>query len=52
VRRTAATVLVVLASLLLFGAAIAGYARRALLNSDRFANRATAALGDTRPFAP
>ena len=45
-RRTLATVLVVLASLLLFGAAIAGYARRALFDSDRFANRATAALSD------
>jgi hypothetical protein len=47
VRRTAATSLVVLAALLLFGAAVAGYARRALFNSDRFANRATASLEDS-----
>jgi uncharacterized membrane protein HdeD (DUF308 family) len=47
VRRTAATVLVVLASLLLFGAVLAGYARRTLFDSDRFANRATAALQDS-----
>ena len=43
-RRSSTTALVVLASLLLFGAAVAGYARRALFNADRFANRATAAL--------
>ncbi|HET8754856.1 MAG TPA: hypothetical protein VFM58_02545 [Solirubrobacteraceae bacterium] len=45
-RRTVATGLVVLASLLLFGAALAGYARRAVFDSERFANRATAALQD------
>ncbi|HEX5622100.1 MAG TPA: hypothetical protein VFX51_26980 [Solirubrobacteraceae bacterium] len=45
-RRTVATALVVLASLLLFGAVLAGYARRAAFDSDRFANRATAALED------
>jgi hypothetical protein len=46
VRRTVATALVVLASLLLFGAVLAGYARRTVLDSERFANRATAALQD------
>jgi hypothetical protein len=46
VRRTVATVLVVLASLLLFGAALAGYARRTVFDSERFANRASAALED------
>ena len=46
-RRSSATALVVLTSLLLFGAALAGYARRAFFNSDRFANRATAALEDS-----
>jgi hypothetical protein len=46
VRRTVATALVVLASLLLLGAVLAGYARRAAFDSDRFANRATAALQD------
>jgi hypothetical protein len=47
VRRTAATALVVLASLLLFAATLAGYARRTIFDSDRFANRATAALQDS-----
>ena len=46
-RRTAATVLVVLASLLLFAAVLAAYARWALFDSDRFANRATAMLEDS-----
>ena len=45
-RRTVVTALVVLASLLLFGAVLAGYARRTLFDSERFANRATAALQD------
>jgi hypothetical protein len=47
VRRTAATFLVVLASLLLFAAVLSAYARWALFDSDRFANRATAALEDS-----
>jgi hypothetical protein len=47
VRRTVATALVVLASLLLLGAALAGYARRTMLDSERFANRAQAALEDS-----
>ena len=46
-RRTAATFLVVLASLLLFAAVVSAYARWALFDSDRFADRATAALEDT-----
>ena len=45
-RRTAATVLTVVASILLVGASLAGYAQRALLDSDQFADRATAALRD------
>ena len=45
-RRTVATALVVLASLFLFGAALAGYLRRSVFDSERFANRATAALHD------
>jgi hypothetical protein len=45
-RRTAAAVLTVAASILLVGASLAGYAQRALLNSDQFADRATAALRD------
>jgi hypothetical protein len=46
VRRTVATALVVLGSLLLFGAVLAGYARRTVFDSERFANRAAAALHD------
>jgi hypothetical protein len=45
-RRAAATALVVAASVLLAAATLAGYARRALLDSDQFADRATATLGD------
>ena len=45
-RRSLATSLVVLASVLLAGAALAGYARRALFDSDQFADRATSALQD------
>jgi hypothetical protein len=45
-RRTAASVLTVVAAILLVGAAVAGYAQRALLDSDQFADRATAALRD------
>ncbi len=45
-RRTAATALTVVASILLVGAALAGYAQRALLDSGQFADRATAALRD------
>ena len=45
-RRSLATVLVVLASLLLLAATLAGYARRALFEPDQFADRATATLRD------
>ena len=45
-RRIAARVLVVLASLALLLALVAAYARQATVNSDQFANRATAALTD------
>src|SRR5689334_2011931 len=45
-RRVVATVLVVLTSVLLAAATVAGYARRALFNSDQFADRATATLQD------
>src|SRR5262245_9750982 len=45
-RRTAATVLTVVAAILLVGASLAGYAQHALLDSDQFADRATAALRD------
>jgi hypothetical protein len=45
-RRRAATVLTFAAALLLIAAALAGYARWALLDSDHFADRATAALRD------
>jgi hypothetical protein len=45
-RRALATALVVLTALLLVGATLTGYARRALLNSDQFADRAAATLGD------
>jgi len=40
------TALVALACVLLVGAVLAGYARRATFDSDGFANRATAALAD------
>ena len=43
-RRSLATVLVVLASVLLVGATVTGYARRAFFDSGQFADRATAAL--------
>jgi hypothetical protein len=42
-----ARVLVVLASVALLLALVAGYARRAVVDSDQFSNRATAALRDT-----
>ncbi len=42
--RSGATALVVLASVLLVGASVAGYARLAFFNSGQFANRASAAL--------
>src|SRR5947208_2083017 len=45
-RRTAATALTVVATILLVAASVAGYAQRALLDSDQFADRATAALRD------
>jgi uncharacterized membrane protein HdeD (DUF308 family) len=45
-RRTAATVLTVVAAILLVGASLAGYARHSLLDSGQFADRATAALRD------
>jgi hypothetical protein len=45
-RHIAARALTVTASLLLVLALIAGYARRAAVDSDQFANRATAALRD------
>jgi hypothetical protein len=44
VRERAATGLVVLASLLLVAATVVGYARLAVFDSDRFADRAAAAL--------
>jgi hypothetical protein len=44
VREKAVTGLVVLASLLLVAATLAGYARLAVFDSDRFADRAAAAL--------
>jgi hypothetical protein len=46
-RRVAATALVVLASVLLVAASVTGYARRAVFNSDQFANRATVTLHDS-----
>jgi hypothetical protein len=46
VSRFASRALVVLASCLLLLALVAGYARRTVLDSDQFANRATAALRD------
>jgi hypothetical protein len=45
-RRTAASVLTVVAAILLVGASLVGYAQHALLDSDQFADRATAALRD------
>jgi hypothetical protein len=45
-RQLAARVLVVLASLAIVLALVAAYARQAAVNSDQFANRATAALRD------
>ncbi|HEU0024241.1 MAG TPA: hypothetical protein VFQ12_06400 [Thermoleophilaceae bacterium] len=45
-RRIAARVLVALASAVMVLALVAGYARRAAVGSDQFANRATAALRD------
>jgi hypothetical protein len=46
-RRLLATVLVVLTSVLLAAATLAGYARRALFDSDQFADRSTATLRDS-----
>src|SRR4051794_3791282 len=46
-RRVTATALVVLASVLLAAATLAGYARRALFDSDQFADRSTATLTDS-----
>ncbi len=46
-RRVVATVLVVLTSVLLTAATLAGYARRALFDSDQFADRSTATLRDS-----
>src|SRR6476660_4712868 len=46
-RRSLATALVVLASLLLLAATLAGYARRALFEPQQFADRATATLHDS-----
>ena len=45
-RRIAANVLVVLASVVMVAALVAGYGWRAAVDSDQFANRATAALRD------
>jgi hypothetical protein len=45
-RAIAARVLVVLASVTIVLALVAGYARQSAVNSDQFANRATAALRD------
>jgi uncharacterized membrane protein HdeD (DUF308 family) len=45
-RRVVATALVVLTSVLLAAATLAGYARRAFFDSDQFADRATATLQD------
>jgi hypothetical protein len=46
-RRSLATALVVLASLLLLVATLSGYARRALFEPQQFADRATATLDDS-----
>src|SRR5919198_6637106 len=45
-RRIVASVLVVLTSVLLTAATLAGYTRRALFDSDQFADRSTATLRD------
>jgi hypothetical protein len=45
-RRSLATALVVLAAVLLAAATLAGYARRALFDSDQFADRAASTLSD------
>jgi hypothetical protein len=45
-RRTAASVLTVVAAILLVAASLAGYAQHALLDSDQFADRTTSALRD------
>ena len=45
-RRSLATSLVVLTAVLLAGATLAGYARRAFFDSDQFADRAAATLSD------
>src|SRR3954471_25085312 len=45
-RRTAASALTVVAAILLVGASVVGYAQHALLDSDQFADRATASLRD------
>src|SRR4051795_12988559 len=45
-RRVAVSVLVVVASVALALAVVVGYVRRAAVDSDQFANRATAALRD------
>ena len=45
-RRSLATVLVVVASLLLAAATLTGYARRAFFDSNQFADRAAATLSD------
>jgi hypothetical protein len=46
-RRSLATVLVVLTSALLAAATVAGYAQRALFDSDQFADRASSTLADS-----
>ena len=45
-RRSLATSLVVLTAVLLAGATLAGYARRAFFDSDQFADRAASTLSD------
>src|SRR5215207_6421032 len=45
-RQTSARALVALASVVLVLAVVAGYVRRAAVDSDQFANRATAAFRD------
>src|SRR4051812_49322137 len=45
-RALTSRVLVVMASLVLVAAVIAGYVRRSVVDADQFANRATAALQD------
>jgi hypothetical protein len=46
-RRSLATALVVLAAVLLAAATVAGYAQRALFDSDQFADRASSTLADS-----